>query len=194
MAESFPLYAELWAALFRREDQRLLRAADHLQQAEGEVRMRAALHMAHLFLGFPLVIRALNLLPAATTTEKAPQTNSGEQEGEAVFREVYGADAMPVLQHLRRLDGGFTSLVLRHAYGGVFGHSPLPLPLRERLSVLALADSGCEMQAKSHLRACLRHGVCKETLLADCLAVDWLPQTVQEQLQGWIRHEVVPDS
>lgn len=187
MPERFALQAELWAALFRGEDTRLIAAAAALEAEAGEGDMRACLHLAHLFLGFPRVLRALNLLQPRL--DETPAAAGDPATGEAVFREVYGEDAAPVLAHLDRLDAPFAGLVLEHAYGRTFGGSPLPLPVRERLSVLALLATGCPLQARSHLRACLRHGVDAATLHADLQCVAWLDATTRAEAATWIDEE-----
>ncbi|MHC4837128.1 MAG: carboxymuconolactone decarboxylase family protein [Planctomycetota bacterium] len=187
MPERFALQAELWAALFLGEDARMVAAAAALEAEAGESDMRACLHLAHLFLGFPRVLRALNLLPPRRD-EPAPTTGDPDR-GEAVFREVYGEDAAPVLAHLDRLDAPFAGLVLEHAYGRTFGGSPLPLAVRERLSVLALLATACPLQARSHLRACLRHGVDPATLRADLGCVDWLDAATRAEAATWIDEE-----
>lgn len=138
------------------------------------------LRVCHLFYGFPRVVRATTLLAQQigfVTPEVAvafPEDRLAA--GEAAFREVYGRDADPVLAHLERVDPTYRSWVLAHAYGTTFATTRLSLEERERISVLALSASGCWQQARSHMRACLRHGVHAETLLADLSAVAWLDQ------------------
>jgi len=167
---------ELWAALFAQDASRILAAAEALQQQAGDPHMRDVLHLAHLYLGFPRVVQALNLLPPAEQLQSSATRIEGlpQELGEQNFREVYGQDADPVLAHLERLDSRFCHLVLGHAYGEVFAQSSLDLMTRERLSVLALLATNCELQARSHMRACLRHGATPEELRADLRQADWL--------------------
>lgn len=167
---------ELWAALFLGDHPRMLVAASTLREKTDDRYMREVLHFAHLFLGFPRVVQALNQLPPAEergTTSAAP-ASAARQQGELNFREVYGEDADAVLKHLRQLDARFTDLVVRHAYGMVFANSQVDLITRERLSVLALLATNCELQARSHIRACLRHGVSAQELEADFGQSVWL--------------------
>ena len=116
-----------------------------------------------------------------------------EQDGEKLFREVYGRDADPVLQHLQRVDPTFRHWVLSHAYGTTFATTKLSLEERERLSVLALVATGCWQQARSHMRACLRHGVEKKVLLQDLVAVDWLDQEAQDLAATCIHAEAIQE-
>jgi len=166
----------LWAALFAQDSERLKVAAEALRQEAGDGFLREVLHLAHLYVGFPRVVQALNHLPPAEPQAAGPSRRVGtpRELGEQSFREVYGEDAEPVLAHLRKLDPAFAALVLGHAYGEVFAQSPLDLMTRERLSVLALVATHCELQARSHMRACLRHGASLEELRSDLRLADWL--------------------
>lgn len=138
------------------------------------------LRVCHLFYGFPRIVRATTLLAQqlgfVAAEEAVPFVEDRLATGEAAFREVYGRDADPVLAHLERIDPTFRSWVLGHAYGTAFATTRLSLEERERISVLALSASGCWQQARSHMRACIRHGVTPAQLLADLQAVTWLDQ------------------
>lgn len=172
---------QLWAALFAQDSERLKMAAAALRQEAGDAYLREVLHLAHLYVGFPRVVQALNHLPPAERQAYRPLRQAGTPQalGEQSFREVYGEDADPVLAHLRKLDPQFADLVLGHAYGEVFAQSQLDLMTRERLSVLALLATNCELQARSHMRACLRHDATLDELRADLRLTDWLsPQQI----------------
>lgn len=138
------------------------------------------LRVCHLFYGFPRIVRATTLLAQhlgfVNPEEAVPFPEDRLRSGEEAFREVYGADADPVLAHLDRVDPTFRSWVLGHAYGSTFATTRLSLEERERISVLALSASGCWQQARSHMRACLRHGVTPAMLFDDLQAVTWLDQ------------------
>lgn len=171
----------LWAALFAQDPERLKVAAAALRQEASDAYLREVLHLAHLYVGFPRVVQALNHLPTAAPQASAPSRQVGTPQtlGEESFREVYGKDADPVLAHLRKLDPQFADLVLSHAYGEVFAQSKLDLMTRERLSVLALLATNCELQARSHMRACLRHDATLDELRRDLRLTDWLnPQQI----------------
>jgi alkylhydroperoxidase/carboxymuconolactone decarboxylase family protein YurZ len=173
------------AALHRGDDDRLLVECRGLLEdpAGGRALLHDVLRLCHLFCGFPKVVRALNLIChefgfAAADELGTPGTGDAATGG-AMFAEVYRSDTEPVLEHLKRVDPLFLSWVVEHAYGTTFAHTSLDLEERERLSVVALAASGCWQQARSHIRACLRHGVTAEALLADLERVPWL--TVEQQ-------------
>lgn len=138
------------------------------------------LRVCHLFYGFPRIVRATTLLAQQIGFVPAEEAVAFPEDrlktGEEAFREVYGKDADPVLAHLERVDPTFRNWVLGHAYGTTFATTRLSLEERERISVLALSASGCWQQARSHMRACLRHEVSAEDLLADLQVVRWLDQ------------------
>ncbi len=167
---------QVWAALFAQDADRLVIASEALRQEASDDYLREVLHLAHLYVGFPRVVQALNHLPPAESQANRPPRREGarQQLGEQSFREIYGEDADPVLEHLRKLDPQFADLVLGHAYGEVFAQSLLDLMTRERLSVLALLATNCELQARSHMRACLRHGATVDQMHADLRLANWL--------------------
>lgn len=167
---------QVWAALFAQNADRLMVTAEGLRQEAGDRYLRDVLHLAHLFVGFPRVLQALNHFPPAQPLANPPVRRNGtpQELGQQIFREIYGEDAEPVLAHLRKLDSRFADLVLRHAYGEMFAQSQLDLMTRERLSVLALLATNCELQARSHIRACLRHGATGNELAKDLRMANWL--------------------
>ena len=144
--------------------------------------MQDVLRLCHLFCGFPKVVRALNLIchEFGFADDVDLTSRSGSASGKEMFAEVYGMDTDPVLGHLQRVDPTFLSWVVEHAYGTTFNATDLNLEERERLSVVALAACGCWQQARSHIRACLRHGVSLEDLLADLERVEWLSSEQQD--------------
>lgn len=180
MTERLPSFFRMVSALHHGRDEDLVSAAEKFiqgQESQREV-VQDLLRVCHLFYGFPRIVRALTLisqqLGLPTTPSKVCMKEDALGAGEDVFREVYGRDADPVLAHLERVDPQFRAWVLRHAYGTSFATTSLSLEERERLSVLALVATGCWQQARSHMRACLRHGVSLEALIQDLSVVEWL--------------------
>lgn len=153
-------------------------------QEDGRAVLQDLLRICHLFYGFPRVVRAQTQIsqeigfldPSSAVAIPEDPLATGEE----LFREVYGRDAEPVLQHLERVDPQYRSWVLRHAYGTAFATTSLSLEERERLSVMALCATGCWQQARSHMRACLRHGIAPAALLADLESVDWLSREARD--------------
>lgn len=180
MTERLPNFFRMVSALHHGREEEFVSAAESFlqgQEAQREV-LQDLLRLCHLFYGFPRIVRALTLvsqqlgLPATPSEVRIPK--DPHTKGEEGFREVYGRDADPVLAHLERVDPQFRTWVLGHAYGTVFATTSLSLEERERLSVMALVATGCWQQARSHMRACLRHGVSLEALLQDLVCVEWL--------------------
>ncbi|MFK5955115.1 MAG: carboxymuconolactone decarboxylase family protein [Planctomycetota bacterium] len=182
MTERLPAMFRVVSALHRGHDVDLIAAAEDFVQHDASQReaLQDLLRTCHLFYGFPRIVRALTLisqsLGMASTPSEVVIDDHPLAKGEAIFREVYGRDADPVLHHLERVDPQFRAWVLRHAYGTTFATTSLSLEERERLSVMALVATGCWQQARSHMRACLRHSVSLETLCADLVCVEWLNQ------------------
>ena len=178
MTRLTPIF-DLAAALHHGDDERLLRVSRELLDSPNSNRafLHDVLRLCHLFCGFPKVVRALNLIShqfgfAQAADLVAPTANPAS--GREMFAEVYGTDTNPVLEHLQQVDPLFLEWVIEHAYGTTFGATSLSLLERERLSSVALAACGCWQQARSHIRACLRHGASESDLLADLDRVAWL--------------------
>ena len=185
MTRLTPIF-KIASALHHGNDDQLLVVCGELMESPNGSRalVQDVLRLCHLFCGFPKVVRALNLIShefgfaAEADLATSARNTASSQE---MFAEVYGSDTDPVLQHLKRVDPTFLDWVIEHAYGTTFGATDLNLEERERLSVVALSASGCWQQARSHIRACLRHGVSETDLIADLERVTWL-STAQQDL------------
>lgn len=196
---AFEVHAAVLAAVGDGGEHRLRTAAGDWAAAGGSPdALLRLLRFAHLFFGIPKVLRALNLLqevrgalpPEASRGPRPQAPAEGWQAyGEARFREVYGEDAERVLGRLGRLDPVVKGWVLGHAYGRTGAVHGLPLPLAERLSVLALAATDCPDQCRSHVRAALRHGVAMTTLDHDVEAAGWLDPAARATLRSLLRAE-----
>lgn len=186
MPDRLPPMVRVVAALHQARDEDFVAACrDFCDHPEGgRALLQDLLRVCHLFYGFPRIVRALALLSQEIGLEQplaeVAMPQDPDAEGEHAFREVYGRDADPVLQHLERIDPQFRAWVLRHAYGHTFVTTTLTLEERERLTVLALCATGCWQQARSHMRACLRHGISAEALLEDLVMVDWLSREARD--------------
>jgi len=198
-APSFAAHAAILAAVGEGGEARLQAAATNWADEGGDAGgLLRLLRFSHLFFGIPKVLRALNVLSAAENALPAanardphpdPPAEGWQAAGEARFREVYGDDAERVLAHLAYLDPVLHAWVLGHAYGRTGAVHGLPLPLAERLSVLALAATRCPDQCRSHVRAALRHGVTMATLDGDIDAAGWLDAVARATLRTLLRAE-----
>ncbi|MHC4380041.1 MAG: carboxymuconolactone decarboxylase family protein [Planctomycetota bacterium] len=186
MTERLHSMYRIVAALHQARDEDFVAASREFCAAEedGRAILQDLLRICSLFYGFPRIVRALTqvhqelgkLEPSSVVAIPEDPLIKGEE----LFREVYGRDAEPVLQHLQRVDPHYRAWVLRHAYGTAFATTCLSLEERERLSVMGLCATGCWQQARSHMRACLRHGVATSVLLADLESVDWLSREARD--------------
>jgi hypothetical protein len=198
-APSFAAHAAVLASVGEGGEARLRSAAADWAAEGGDANgLLRLLRFAHLFFGIPKVLRALNVLsstdgalPATGARGSHPDApaEGWQSVGESRFREVYGEDADRVLAHLACLDPVVHAWVLGHAYGRTGAVHGLPLPLAERLSVLALAATRCPDQCRSHLRAALRHGVPMAALDGDVDAAGWLDAAARATLRTLLRAE-----
>jgi alkylhydroperoxidase/carboxymuconolactone decarboxylase family protein YurZ len=101
--------------------------------------------------------------------------------GEITFRRIYGTQTDRVLKHLHHLDSLTCDWILGHAYGKVICRPELPIELKERLAVLALAATGCWRQWQSHVDNARRLGVSVKVLKKDMAATPWPPDLVKAQ-------------
>lgn len=160
-------------------------AAARFAAAHGAALGRELLRTLTLFYGIPPLLRALDEAAEVLAARDAGATvPAGEAaaRGRAAFARVYGPDAEPVLARLGELDPLLRSWVLEHAYGRGYQDGLLELVERERLAVLALADTGCWKQCDSHLRACRRLGVDDAALRAGAAAGGWLGDAARAEL------------
>lgn len=180
MSERLPAMYRVVAALHHGHEEEFIAACRAFRSEHDPERilLQDLLRVCHLFYGFPRIVHAITLVAQELGQLEPPSVVHLSEDplacGETLFREVYGRDADPVLEHLQRVDPQFRDWVLRHAYGTTFASTLLSLEERERLSVMALCATDCWQQARSHMRACLRHGVAGETLLADLDRAAWL--------------------
>jgi len=128
-------------------------------------------------------VRALTLLSSLPVPEEPADPPPGPggrppagdpERGLTLFRRLYGSDADPVLEHLRKLDPDLPAWILGHAYGRVLSRPGLPVEERERLALLALAATGCWKQWESHARIARRLGLPATLLAEDLDRTDWL--------------------
>jgi hypothetical protein len=185
-------------------------AAIALAEAEGAECVHEVLRFLHLFYGFPRLVRAWNALPADlragevnrpsseplrssdTNGDTTDDTKDGFDQaaqkdlaaaGESAFRDLYHDRADRVLSHLRMLDPLSTDWVLQHAYARVMSRPHLTTPVQERIAAMALANTHCWQQWRSHVDIALRLGVSTTTLREDLDAVDWLDSTTRSRAE-----------
>ncbi len=174
------------AAAFDHGDrQHMHDAAIALADAEGADCVHEVLRFLHLFYGFPRLVRAWNALPAELRAGNGPTDGDPFDQnakadpvaaGEAAFQDLYHDRAERVLSHLRMLDALSADWVLQHAYARVMSRPHLPTPVQERIAAMALANTHCWQQWRSHVDIALRLGVDEKVLIADLTAVEWLDQ------------------
>lgn len=103
--------------------------------------------------------------------------------GEQAFHDLYHDRADRVLGHLRMLDPLSAEWVLQHAYARVMSRPQLPTPIQERIAAMALANTHCWQQWRSHVDIALRLGVSNETMRMDLNAVPWLDQATRDRAE-----------
>ena len=121
------------------------------------------LHLS-LVLGFPSMIRGLELVAAASPRASGEGRLARPREalrasGLRTFRRVYGSQSGRVLAFLDSLGSGVSSSILEHAYGSVFARRGLSLAEREVLTIVVLSGHGHAKQLYGHIRGALRSGL-----------------------------------
>lgn len=130
--------------------------------------------MAHLIGGIPRAIEGLRCFGIAlknagitVPAEASEADRDGHAErGLELFRQIYAAQAEPVLDSLDAILPGYRSWIIEHAYGRVLSRPQLPARERELLAVAALSAMRCPNQLKSHARGALHLGAKPEEIQA----------------------------
>lgn len=190
------LYLAVAAAFDSGDRAHMHEAAIQLAAADGKECVHEVLRFLHLFYGFPRLVRAWNALPPelrASTSADASATSASTDAfdqaakldlnaaGEAAFQDLYHDRADRVLSHLHTLDPLSATWVLEHAYARVMSRPQLATPIQERIAAMALANTHCWQQWRSHVDIALRLGVPSDVLRADLTAVDWLDDATRSR-------------
>ncbi len=96
----------------------------------------------------------------------ALRRTADRDNGERLFRQIYGDATDPVLQRLAAHAPTFREAVLEDAYGRILSRPGLAAADREWFAVAALTALDCPQQLKSHVRGALRLGVPPSDLAA----------------------------
>ncbi len=141
-------------------------------EGEPDVRWREALVQSHLFLGFPRVVEAFEVLsreggmhPPTEPEHEAPDTDFAAQ-GAPIFDGIYQDLAPVVRRRLSQHHTDFAHWIAEHAYGRVLARPGLEPSMRELLAVVCLLHSGLDRQLASHTRGAIRLGAAPEAVLA----------------------------
>lgn len=180
MTEGQRVLVELSAALGaggREATERwIVRAVEGVEAGElAPDEVEEALLQAHLFVGFPAVLTAMDRWrdlrgrPAAPEADDlaAPETASAWRErGDAVCRRVYGSAYEGLREAVARLHPALDRWMITDGYGKVLGRAGLELGVRELCNVSLLAAGGWGPQLHSHARGALLVGVPEEDVEA----------------------------
>ena len=152
------------------------------------------LHLS-LVLGFPSMIRGLELIAAASPALAPPDRHRKSPEalragGLVTFRRVYGSQSDRVLAFLDSLGAGVSASILEHAYASVFSRRGLSLAEREVLTVVVLCAHRHSKQLYGHLRGALRSGLTQNdlrTIFARCERIHGLDTSEASRLMAAMR-------
>lgn len=148
-----------------------------LRTAAAEVRagrlasgaVEEALLQAHLFLGYPATIAALDRWralepgggPAEAEGRQGREADGADrrERGERLCRRIYGDEAYEKLRRrVRRLHPALDRWMVEEGYGRVLSRPGLEVRVRELCVVAVLAAADRPPQLHSHLRGALRVG------------------------------------
>lgn len=165
---------ELSAALAAFPDVALVPRLEEARERAGRREVEEALLQAHLFVGFPVVLAALEawrervpLPPASSAGAGPPHGGTGRgrggrgawrERGERLCREVYGSAYEKLRRNVMRLHPDLDRWMVEDGYGKVLGRPGLDLRTRELCIVAQLAVGAALPQLHSHLRGALRSG------------------------------------
>lgn len=117
---------------------------------------------AYLFLGYPAALTGLALWREVSGRGSDPPVDEDradfEARGEAVCRQVYGAQYDGLRRNVRALHPALDRWMIEEGYGRVLGRPGLALPMRELAIVGLLAVLDAPVQLYSHLRGALAVG------------------------------------
>lgn len=192
----------LSAALATRDTQRVRTALARCDAAADLVAVEEVLLQAHLFIGFPDVLRALTLWREISGAP-APQAQAGDRQnwaarGARVCETVYGRDYTKLRHNVTILHPDVDEWMVTGGYGRVIGRPGLDLPTRELCIVALLAVWGAAPQLHSHLRGALNAGALPSDVdAALAVACSFLGAEEAEQVrQLWTgiraRRDVLP--
>lgn len=138
----------------------------------GEARQEAveeALLQAHLFVGYPATLAALERwreLGHPAPAGRAAKPCERRERGERLCRRVYGKNYVKLRTNVRRLHPDMDRWMVEEGYGRVLGRPGLDLVVRELCVVALLARADHGPQLHSHLRGALSVGASPEQVEA----------------------------
>ncbi len=163
---------ELVSCVTRGDWQGLRELRRNAPPGEPAVRWREALLQSHLFLGFPRIVEAFEVLTLdGTLHAPTPEEHeSGDQDfqakGAPIFDAIYQDLAPVVRRRLAQHHADFAHWIAEHAYGRVLARPGLAPALRELLAIVCLLHSNLERQLASHTRGAIHLGATREQVLA----------------------------
>ncbi|MCP4243278.1 MAG: carboxymuconolactone decarboxylase family protein [bacterium] len=163
---------ELVSSVARGDWQGLRELRRNAPPGEPDVRWREALLQSHLFLGFPRIVEAFEVLTldgtlhAPTPEEHEPGDQDFQAKGAPIFDGIYQDLAPVVRRRLAQHHPDFAHWIAEHAYGRVLARPGLAPALRELLAIVCLLHSNLERQLASHTRGAIHLGATPQQVLA----------------------------
>ncbi|MFT4647934.1 MAG: alkylhydroperoxidase/carboxymuconolactone decarboxylase family protein YurZ [Glaciecola sp.] len=155
---------ELVSAVARRDWEGLAELRRGAPEGEPDERWREALIQSHLFLGFPSIVEAFEVISreggmhAPTEPEHENPGTDFEAQGAPIFDGIY-ADLAPVVRRrLAQHHPDFAHWIAEHAYGRVLARPGLTAAMRELLAIVCLLHTNLDRQLASHTRGAVRLG------------------------------------
>ncbi len=154
--------SHLSAALAGREEERVREALEAARESGlPTAEIEETLLQAHLFIGFPDVLRAFFLwreMVSASAEREPEQGESWRDRGERLCRRIYAANYRKLRENVRTLHPDLDRWMVEGGYGRVLSRPGLPLPARELCIVSLLTAWRAPRQLHSHLRGALNAG------------------------------------
>lgn len=185
--------AALGAAGPAAEGRELEAALDEAAREADPEEVEEVLLQSYLFLGYPAALNAFGLwrrISGRPAGSAAPDRPGGSgARGEAVCREVYGAQYEGLRLNVRALHPDMDRWMVAEGYGKVLGRPGLPLVTRELCIVALLAVVDAPAQLYSHLRGALNVGAPPEAVEASLEEAFRIadPRAVRRSRETWRR-------
>lgn len=188
MDEATRALVTLSAALASGDPAALGPAMDVAARAAPAEAVEEALLQSHLFLGYPMALRALGLWRERSGRPAPPASTDGPAEwrarGEAVCAQVYGGAYERLRENVARLHPDVERWMLEDGYGRVLGRPGLDLRRRELCIVAMLAGLSAPQQLHSHLRGALNVGASADEV-AEALELAGEAAPPARRAQAW---------
>ena len=169
----------------------------YLTNKHNSVFLEEALLMSYLFLGFPAMMTAFDILRESDKNRSHFKTDREKNwliwhsRGLQLFKIIYDKNAKKLYNKVKNMHPEVANWMLTEGYGKVLCRNVLNIQSRELLIIAILIITSWEKQLHSHLRGAFNVGVTSEEIenlirIVQSISID--PQKIEIAITKW--HEV----